>query len=123
VLSLVSEKEKRSFEFVEVVFVNENEIISVNKKFLDRDYVTDIISFHYTEEENASIEGTLYCCAPRIQEQADELNQPHKTEFFRIFIHGLLHLIGYEDQTPEEKLEMRNKEDFYLNLLALPYEK
>lgn len=122
ITELLSKRENRTFSFVEVVYVNEEGIISVNKKFLNRDYVTDIISFHYSDDSNDDIEGTLYCCAPRIVEQADEYNQNYKTEFLRIFIHGLLHLIGYEDQTKEEQMEMREKEDYYLNL-SMSYEK
>jgi len=122
VLSSVSVGESRSFNFVELVYVDEEGIIDVNRKYLNRDYVTDIISFHYTEDEAESIEGTLYCCAPRIFEQAKEFEQPVKTEFFRILVHGLLHLIGYDDQTESEIQLMHGKENYYLNLLKMPYE-
>lgn len=119
-LNEISEHQECFFSFVEVVFVDEKEIVRINKEFLNRDYVTDIISFRYDEiETNQKIEGTLYCCAQRIKEQAGELNQPEKKEFLRIITHGLLHLVGFDDQTPEEKKEMTQLEDFFLLKLGL----
>lgn len=118
-LHLISEDQQCNFSFVEVAYVDEKEIVRVNKEFLSRDYVTDIISFRYDEDEsNQSIEGTLYCCAPRIEEQARELGENLTKEFLRVFVHGLIHLIGYDDQTKEDKAEMTKLEDKYLNLLS-----
>lgn len=116
----LSEKEQVAFEFVEIVFVDETEIVRVNTEFLERDYVTDIISFRYDEDvSNQNIEGTLYCCASRILEQSSEFETTPKKEFLRIIAHGLIHLIGYDDQTPSEKLEMTQLEDQLLSELGL----
>ncbi len=116
-LHLISTDQQCEFSFVEVAYVDEDEIIRVNKEFLSRDYVTDIISFRYDEDEsNQAIEGTLYCCAQRIQEQALELGELPKKEFLRVFVHGLIHLIGYDDQAEDEKTEMTRLEDKYLGL-------
>ncbi len=113
----ISEKEQSSFSFIEVVYVDEDEIVRINQKHLEHDYVTDIITFRYDESSgNEDIEGTLFCCAPRIVEQAEELGESTEREFLRIFIHGLLHLIGYEDKTNSAKQEMTDKEDTYLSL-------
>lgn len=114
-VELISKKEQASFDLLEVVYVHEQEIVRINKEFLDRDYVTDIISFRYDEDEsNKRIEGTLYCCAQRIAEQAKEFDESEESEFKRIFIHGTLHLIGYDDQTPKDKKRMTELENFYL---------
>lgn len=116
----VSQKEQCVFAFVEVVYVNEEEIVRINKEHLDRDYVTDIITFRYDEpDENREIEGTMFCCVPRIFEQAEEFNQSPEKEFLRIYIHGLLHLAGYDDQSEEEKEKMTDKEDAYLHLAGM----
>lgn len=116
--SLLREVEKRescTFAFVEAVFVDEEKITAINREYLDRDYVTDIITFRYDEEESAQqIEGTMFCCAPRIAEQAAELGEEPAMEFRRVYVHGLLHLAGYEDDTPEHRAEMKKREDFYL---------
>lgn len=115
VASIIMRHEDCSFDFVEVVYVDENEIIRINKEHLERDYITDIISFRYDESDtNHNIEGTLFCCAPRISEQAGEFNEPEKKEFQRILIHGLLHLAGHDDQSEEEKNKMTSRENFYL---------
>lgn len=115
VFEFVAKHEQASFDSVEVAYVDEEEIIRVNKEFLQRDYVTDIISFSY-DEDDSNIEGTLYCCLPRIIDQAKEFDQPIEKEFLRILIHGLLHLIGYDDQTDTEKAEMTRLEDQYLSM-------
>lgn len=115
IAKLIQDEENCTFHLVEVVFIDADEIVSINKEHLERDYVTDIITFRYDEgADNQAIEGTLYCCAPRIAEQARELNQPDETEFKRIIIHGLLHLVGYDDQSPDTKKRMSAREDFFL---------
>lgn len=120
ILNIVSENEDAAFSLVELVFVSEQEIVRINKEHLNRYYVTDIISFRYDDdaetEKNKAIEGTLFCCAPRIIEQSAEFKEPVEREFQRIFIHGLLHLIGYEDSSDKEKEAMTALENKYLAL-------
>ena len=120
-LEIISTQENANFVLVELVYVDESEIVRINKEHLDRDYITDIISFRYDDgaesEDKNSIEGTLFCCAPRIFEQSEEFSEPAEREFKRIFIHGLLHLIGYEDDTKARKEEMTDLENNYLRLL------
>jgi rRNA maturation RNase YbeY len=118
-LNAISEQEQCGFNFVEVVYVNEDEIVRINKEHLDHDYVTDIITFRYDDSaESKNIEGTMFCCAPRIMEQANEFEESTEREFLRIYIHGLLHLIGYNDKSDKEKEEMTSKENTYLDLAA-----
>lgn len=120
ILHLISRTEKATFSFVELVYVDETAIMNINKQFLNRDYITDIISFRYDENiDNQEIEGTLYCCAPRISEQAKEYGVSPTQEFYRIYIHGLLHLTGYDDQKPAEKNEMTRLENHYLKATGL----
>ena len=115
----LSDKEECSFNFVEIVYVDEDKIVQINSEHLDRDYITDIITFRYDDSDhNKEIEGTMFCCAPRIVEQAKEFNESPEREFLRIYIHGLLHLAGYEDQSPVQKEQMTQKEEFYLEIAA-----
>ncbi|CAN5246893.1 rRNA maturation RNase YbeY [soil metagenome] len=108
-------KEKVRFSDLEIVFTDEEEIIKINSQYLDKDYVTDIISFRYDEgSADKAIEGTLYCCASRIEEQSREFDTDPEEEFLRIIVHGALHLAGYDDQTEQDKENMRNLENFYL---------
>lgn len=117
-ISEVARQEGCHFNFIELVYVDREKIKDVNIQHLDHHYVTDIITFRYDDDPaNNEIEGTLFCCAQRISEQAQEYEQPEETEFKRVLIHGLLHLAGYDDQTEEEKRTMRKREDFYLSIL------
>jgi rRNA maturation RNase YbeY len=115
-IEITERNEQVYFKEVELVYVDEDEIVRINHEFLDRDYITDIISFRYDEDDQA-IEGTLYCCAPRITEQSAEFEDDPKTEFLRVFVHGLIHLAGHDDQTSDEKKQMTDLEDQYLNAL------
>ncbi|MEP1307125.1 MAG: rRNA maturation RNase YbeY [Balneola sp.] len=117
IFEFITQHENVEFKLIETAYVDESEIIRINKEFLKRDYVTDIISFRYDESDsNEGIEGTLYCCLPRIIEQAEEFKQPAEKECLRILIHGLLHLIGYDDQTESDKKEMTRLENLYLSM-------
>lgn len=120
ILRIIEKHEEAEFSLIELVYVNEQEIVRINKEHLNRYYVTDIISFRYDDDSNSeynkAIEGTLFCCAPRIIEQSAEFKEPVEREFQRIFIHGLLHLIGYEDSTEKEKSAMTELENKYLAL-------
>lgn len=117
IFEFVAKHEEVNFEMVEMAYVDEEEIVRINKEFLQKDYVTDIISFRYDEEKsNTNIEGTLYCCLPRIIDQAKEFGQTSDKECLRILIHGLLHLIGYNDESEPEKKEMTRLEDLYLSM-------
>jgi rRNA maturation RNase YbeY len=118
IAKLLEEHELCCFMLLEVVYVDEEEIVRINSEYLGRDYVTDVITFRYDEQENdEQIEGTMFCCAPRITEQAREYNQEPAAEYTRILIHGMLHLTGYEDKSESEKKAMTNREDYYLRLL------
>ncbi|NBC67012.1 MAG: rRNA maturation RNase YbeY [Bacteroidetes bacterium] len=122
IIGIIQSGEKVTFNLVELVYVDEEGIIEINKKYLERDYVTDIISFNYNDEQDSvpskeGIEGTLYCCAPRIAEQSSEMTSDIQQEFYRIFIHGLLHLAGYDDTSRDEKNIMTQLENHYLEQL------
>jgi len=111
--------EQKEFSLVEIVYVTAEKIAEINSEHLGKTYVTDIITFDYTDSEEDEIEGTLFCCESRIAEQAIEFNEPLNKEFHRIIINGLLHLCGYQDATEDLKKQMSEKEDFYLTKISL----
>lgn len=114
----ISHEEGCSYSLLEIVYVDESAIIDINKEYLNRDYVTDIITFRYDEDASYNnIEGTLYCCAQRIYEQSSEYDVSPENEFKRILVHGLLHLCGYDDRTSEDKERMTQRENFYLQIV------
>lgn len=115
IILLIQNHEQRTFDVVEAVFVDEDRILKLNRDYLNHNYVTDIITFPYHENDSEP-EGTLFCCLPRIKAQAFEYDSTYETELTRVVIHGLLHLIGYDDQTEQQQSEMRKLEDKYINL-------
>lgn len=119
-LEKVEAGENVTFRHIELIYVGEKEIVEVNRQHLDKDYVTDTISFRYDEEDDQAIEGTLFECAPRIEEQSREFNTSAEAEFYRVFVHGLLHLAGYEDDSEENKKTMTALENHYLETLDIP---
>ncbi len=97
-----------------VVFMSDDGLLEMNRKFLDHDYYTDIITFNHNEEK--IINGELYISVDRVKENAKEFKENFEREIKRVIYHGVLHLVGYNDHTDEEKKEMRAREEFYLNL-------
>jgi len=101
---------------ISVILCSDNYLLDINRQYLDHDYYTDIITFNYNESE--VISGDLFISVPRIKENADEFNISFSKEFKRVLIHGILHLVGYNDKTDEEQKVMREKEDYYLNIIG-----
>ncbi|MBD98302.1 MAG: rRNA maturation RNase YbeY [Verrucomicrobia bacterium] len=99
---------------VNVIFCSDNYLLEINDKHLNHKYFTDIITFNYNQ--NQQLSGDLFISTERVLENADERDIGFEDELHRVIIHGLLHLCGYNDSTDEERLEIRSKEDFYLNL-------
>jgi probable rRNA maturation factor len=99
-----------------VVFVNKEKILELNKIFLKHDYVTDVISFPI-EEIDGIIEGEVYVCIDQAMRQAEEYGVSLDREVARLVIHGVLHLLGYNDTTTEQKRMMKEKEDLYIDRL------
>lgn len=100
---------------VQYIFCDDDYLLKVNQDYLQHDYYTDIITFDYVKEK--MINGDIFISLPRILDNAKTLSTKYEDELKRVLTHGLLHLCGYKDKTDEEKLIMRNKEDFYINLI------
>ena len=90
-------------------FISNDEIISINKKHLNRDYPTDIISFNLGTIDN--IVGDVYISVEQAQINAREYNQTLDTELKRLIIHGVLHLLDYRDYTDDEKTIMHREQE------------
>lgn len=96
------------------IFCSDNYLLDVNRKYLNHDYFTDVITFDYVK--NSKISGDIFISIDRITENAKIFNVSRENELLRVMIHGILHLIGYDDQTDEQEEEIHKKEDFYLNI-------
>ena len=100
---------------VSFIFCSDNYLLEVNKKYLNHDYFTDIITFDYVE--NGIVNGDIFISIDRVGENARGYKTTFENELNRILIHGVLHLLGYKDKTKKDKSVMTEKEDFYLNVL------
>ena len=99
---------------ISYLFCDDEYLLGVNQQYLNHDTYTDIITFDYVEGDVLS--GDLFISIDSVRENASFYGAEFLTELRRVMVHGLLHLIGYDDHTPEEQKVMRSKEDYYLSL-------
>jgi probable rRNA maturation factor len=102
---------------INIILVDDEYIIRLNQQFLNKKNTTDVLSFSLVDENDPQLEGEVYANVEQIDRQAGDYHVPFKDELFRMIIHGLLHLIGFDDRTGEEKKIMIEKEDQYLTIL------
>lgn len=98
---------------INIIFCSDEYLLDVNKKHLNHDYYTDIITFNYNTN---TINGDLFISIDRVFENADNENVSRETEILRVIIHGILHLLGFNDKTKKEKQIIREKENESLKL-------
>ena len=113
-LKLVAESEIRKIGDIAIIFCSDNYILDVNVKYLQHDYFTDIITFDYCEGKTLS--GDLFISIDSVRENAVLYGSEFLEELNRVIVHGVLHLLGYDDHTEEEQRTMREKENYYLSL-------
>lgn len=113
-LKKIIQNEGKKLGKIDYVFCDDEHLLQVNRDFLQHNYYTDIITFDYVKGK--TISGDIFVSLPRISDNASTLSQNFDEEFKRVLAHGILHLCGYKDKSEEDEKEMRNKEDFYLNL-------
>lgn len=112
-------REKTILGDVNFIFCSDSYLLEVNKKYLNHNYFTDIITFDYVKD--GIISGDIFISIDRVQENSKLFNVSFMEELRRILVHGVLHLIGYSDKSVQEKEEMTKKEDFYLKLFGEKY--
>ena len=112
-------EEKKNLGDINFIFCSDSYLLEVNRKYLKHDYFTDIITFDYVE--NNIISGDIFISIDRVRENSKLYNVSTMEELRRIFIHGVLHLMGYKDKVVQEKEEMTKKEDYYLRLFEEKY--
>ena len=98
---------------ISLVFCNDEQLLLMNKKHLDHDYYTDVITFDYTLHN--FISGDIFISVDRVRENAIEYKTTFHVEICRVVFHGTLHLLGYNDKTELDIVQMRAKEDLYIN--------
>ena len=110
------QSEDHKLNSINYIFCSDEHLLEVNKEYLNHDYYTDIITFNNSETE-FEVESDIFISIDRVKDNSNSNKCSFEIELNRVMIHGVLHLIGYNDKTEAEQKEMREKENAYLSLL------
>ncbi len=116
-ITMAIEDHKKKLKTINYIFCSDDFLLAMNEKYLHHNTYTDIITFNQSSKPEY-LEADIYISITRVRENALTLHVPFITELNRVLIHGVLHLIGFNDKSKNEKLEMRKTEDHYLVLLT-----
>ncbi len=97
---------------VAFIFCSDAHLLQINNEYLQHNYYTDIITFDYSEKN--WISGDIFISLDTVKSNAEKYRQTYKNELNRVMIHGILHLCGQKDKTPENRAEMTRKENLAL---------
>ena len=111
---MVAESEIKRIGDINIIFCSDPYILDVNLKYLQHDYFTDIITFDYCEGKTLS--GDLFISIDSVRENSIFYGTEFIDELHRVIVHGVLHLIGYDDHCDDDIKVMRSKENYYLQL-------
>ena len=112
-LKFVIDNEDHELNSLNYIFCSDEYLLNMNREHLNHDYYTDIITFDTSDDEK-QIEGEIYISVDRVSENAATADVKEDEELRRVMVHGVLHLLGYHDNTEKDKEQIRDKEDYYL---------
>jgi probable rRNA maturation factor len=112
-INVIREEHKSPFN-INYIFCSDEYLLELNKQYLSHTTFTDILTFPDLSIPK-KISGDIYISVERIIENAEKYHQPFEKELARVMVHGILHLLGYEDKSSKAKRKMTGKEDYYLN--------
>lgn len=101
---------------INYIFCSDKYILEINRQYLNHDYFTDIITFNYNNDK--LISSDIYISIDTVAKNADYYHVNFENELNRVMIHGILHLLGFDDKSEDEKIVMRKKEDEALDFLS-----
>ena len=96
-LKLVAQAESKKLGAISIIFCSDKYLLDINKKYLNHEYFTDIITFDYCEGD--LISGDLFISIDSVKDNSDYYKSCFEDELNRVIVHGVLHLIGYDDHT------------------------
>lgn len=114
-LDMIAAHYSREIGALSFIFCNDDYIIEVNRKYLNHDYYTDVITFDYCE--NLTLSGDVFISLDTVHSNAVLFGADFETEFYRVVCHSVLHLIGFKDKTEPDSTLMRRNENICLELL------
>lgn len=118
-LSKMFRRHKIKLASLNIIFCSDDYLLDINRRHLDHDYYTDIITFNLAGNVDP-IEGEIYISVDRVRENAIISGSSFTTELHRVIFHGVLHLCGFKDKSARYKLEMTKQEDRALREYFVP---
>jgi rRNA maturation RNase YbeY len=109
----VIHQEGYKLEHLNFIFCSDAFLLNKNLQYLQHDTLTDILTFDHAESPKV-IEGDIYISIERVRDNATTYQHQFEQELYTVMIHGVLHLLGYPDESPTEAATMRQKEAFYV---------
>ncbi|MBS1918057.1 MAG: rRNA maturation RNase YbeY [Bacteroidetes bacterium] len=109
-ISDLFKREKVKLKEIHYIFCSDSSLLTINRKFLNHNYYTDIITFPLSEQ-GSPVTGEVYISIDRVKENAKTFNTSFSNELLRVIFHGALHLCGYKDKTKKQKEVMSQMED------------
>lgn len=109
----IFEKEGIKLQSLNYIFCNDERLLKINRKYLNRNYYTDVITFDLSEK-NKGISGEVYISVDRVKYNARKVKTTINSEIHRVIFHGALHLCGYNDKKRSEQISMRKTEEALL---------
>lgn len=113
VLNKIIATSDKQLDYINFIYCSDSYLLDINNQYLQHDYYTDIITFDYNEDV---ISSDIFISLDRVAENAACLEISFLEEFYRILIHGVLHLVGYDDKVENDKIEMTKMEDLFLQM-------
>jgi rRNA maturation RNase YbeY len=114
-IKFVAKLEGKRVGDINYIFGSDEYVKEINVSYLKHDYYTDIVTFNYNESDFLS--SDIYISIDRVNENAISFAISFDDEFYRVVIHGILHLLGYQDKELKDQKVMRKKEDEYIKVL------
>jgi probable rRNA maturation factor len=110
----VLKSETRHNAEINIIFINDSMMIEMNRKYLHHNYPTDVLCFLFNETRNL-LDGEVYINIDQARRQALEYSATYREEYARLIIHGVLHLVGHDDATKNEREKMTTLENSYIS--------
>jgi len=112
----IVQQEKKKLGEINVIFTSNENILEINKAYLSHNYYTDVITFGSNYKDYIS--GDIYISIDQVINNSERYKTQRVEELFRVIIHGVLHLVGYDDIRTMDKSSMKEKEEVYLKTLS-----
>lgn len=114
-VEIIVQEHHKTVQNLNIIFSSNEYLLELNRKYLNHNYYTDVITFDYTHEN--AVSGDIFVSIDQVRLNCQDQEVTFENELARVMIHGVLHLLGYDDSTHESAMEMRLKEDWALKSL------